>query len=319
MDHYGQHSMNSVASSMNLLSVNGVGTQNPSISSSNPQYYPSMSVVTSTTPSNDDFFQDFVKNNNTSTTPNVTHSNVTPTTVSSSNLNIVPHQQVQPSYDPEVINHLRTGMTRMMAILERLEQRIARVEQSTSQILKNQQESFQVPFMSQKEIDNARQLAEQLEQDSNVAKQLQAAYNKEIELKKRSGHPMMLAECPVCGVKVSQVELEAHVEKCLDMFSDDPKKQAEVKDTKQKMETGFFGKFFNKTKTETTQTTTTKVISRSNSTNMPETEMPQQSLYPTYGYPQFMPPQNMHNINGVPMMMPMYMYPGYPGNNQQNE
>jgi len=276
-----------------------------------------MPIVTSNPPTNEDFFQDFVKNNNTST-GNVTHSNVTPNNASASNLNIVPVQQPsQPSLDQEVLNHLRTGMTRMMAILERLEQRISRVEQSTSQILKNQQESFQVPFMSQKEIDNARQLAEQLEQDSSVAKQLQAAYNKEVEVKKRSGHPMMLAECPVCGARVSQLELEGHVEQCLDMFSNDPKKQVEVKDTKQKMETGFFGKFFNKTKTETT--TTTKVISRSNSTNMPEQEATPHGIYPTYGYPQFMPaPQNMHSINGVPMMMPMYMYPGYPGT-QQNE
>lgn len=313
MDHYGQHSLNSVTSSMNLLNVNGVGTQNHTLSSSNPQYYPSMPVIT---PSNDDFFQDFVKNN---TSTGNAHPNVTQSNIPTSNLNIVPVQPAQPSLDQEVLSHLRTSMTRMMSILERLEQRVSRVEQSTAQILKNQQESFQVPFMSQKEIDTARQLAEQLEQDSSVAKQLQAAYNKEIELKKRtSGHPMTLAECPVCGARVNQLELEGHVEQCLDMFSNDPKKQAEVKETKQKMETGFFGKFFNKTKTETT--TTTKVISRSNSTNMPEPEGVPHNLYPAYGYPQFMPPpQNMHNINGVPMMMPMYMYPGYPGASQQNE
>jgi len=301
---------------MNHLNVNGIGAQGHSLSGSNSQYYPSLPVVTSPPP-NEDFFQDFIRTNNSGTV-SVVHSNVTPNSTPVPNHNIVPTQQTQPSFDPEVLSHLRNGMTRMMAILERLEQRVNRVEQATSQILKNQQESFQVPFMSQKEIDTARQLAEQLEQDTSVAKQLQAAYNKEIEVKKRAGHPMMLAECPVCGARVNQSELEAHVEQCLDMFSDDPKKQVAVKETKQKMETGFFGKFFNK-KTETTTTSTTKVISRSNSTNMPEQEAIPQPLYSPYGYPQFIPPQNMHNINGVPMMMPMYMYPGYPGNAQQNE
>jgi len=298
---------------MNNLSVNGNPGQGHSMSqNSNPYGYPPM------TQSNDDFFQDYSK------VPALYKASHSVSSIPAQSFATQQLQQQQPqtvqavqaAFDPETLNQLSNGMSRMMAILERLEQRISRVEQSTSQILKNQQESFQVPFMSQKEIDNARLLAEQLEQDTSVAKQLQAAYNKEIEVKKRTSiHPMVLAECPMCGARVSQQELESHVEKCLDMFSNDPKKEIQVKETKQKMETGFFGKFFNKTKTETT--TTTKVLSRSNSTVvMPDPENLHQNIYPSYGYPQFASPQNPHNmnINGVPMMMPMYMYPGgYPG------
>jgi len=302
MDHYGQmHSVNSVTSSMNQLGV-GTGNQDTSLMSSPKQFYPSMS-----NPSNEEFFQYSKSSSTVNSLPNF-HSNNTPA-----------NSIVSSTYDPEVLNQLKDGMTRMISILERLEQRVNRVEQATSQILKNQQETFQVPFMSQKEIDTARSLAEQLEQDTSVAKQLQAAYNKEVDLKKRSGGQTTLAECPVCGTRVNQVDLESHVGKCLDLFSDDPKKEIEVKETKQKMETGFFGKFFNKTKTETT---TTKVISRSNSSADPEAMSP--GLYPPYGYPQFanaqfsnpqfanaqFVPQNMN----TPMMMPMYMYPGgYPG------
>jgi len=308
MNHYGEQSTNSITSSMDNLSVNGNGNQGHTLLGQHPnQYYPSIPH------SNEDFFQEYKVN------PMMyKSSNSTVSSIPAQSLVVQQPQQpqVQPSFDPEVLTQLTNGMSRMMSILERLEQRISRVEQSTSQILKNQQESFQVPFMSQKEIDHARLLAEQLEQDTSVAKQLQAAYNKEVEVKKRTSvHPMMLAECPVCGARVAQNDLESHVEKCLDMFSNDPKKEIQVKETKQKMETGFFGKFFNKTKTETT--TTTKVLSRSNSTVvMPEpSEMPP-GLYPAYGYPQFAAPQSPHNmnINGVPMMMPMYMYPGgYPG------
>lgn len=278
------------------------------MSQNSHQYYNSMPR------SNEDFFQEY-KTNQTLYQPS--HSTVSSTPVQSLAIQQQSQPQVQPSFDPEVLTQLTNGMARMMSILERLEQRVSRVEQSTAQILKNQQESFQVPFMSQKEIDTARTLAEQLEQDTSVAKQLQAAYNKEVEVKKRTSvHPMVLAECPMCGMRISQNELESHVEKCLDMFSNDPQKQIEVKETKQKMETGFFGKFFNKTKTETT--TTTKVLSRSNSVvTVPEpSEALAQGLYPAYGYPQFAAPQSPHNmnINGVPMMMPMYMYPGgYPG------
>jgi len=59
---------------------------------------------------------------------------------------------------------------------------------------------------------------------------------------------------------VNQVDLEVHVDACLEMFSNDPKKEAEVRDTKKKVENGFFSKLglMKKTKTETT---TTKVIS----------------------------------------------------------
>lgn len=310
---------------MDNLSVNGNGNQGHTyMSQHSNQYYPSMPH------SNEDFFQEYTKVN-----PGMyKSSNSTVSSIPAQSLVVQqpqaqiqaqPQAQFQPqtqtSFDPEVITQLTNGMSRMMAILERLEQRISRVEQSTSQILKNQQESFQVPFMSQKEIDTARTLAEQLEQDTSVAKQLQAAYNKEVEVKKRTSvYPMMLAECPMCGARVAQNELEVHVEKCLDMFSNDPQKEIQVKETKQKMETGFFGKFFNKTKTETT--TTTKVLSRSNSNAvMPEhsSEMAQQGLYPAYAYPQFAQNQHNMNINGVPMMMPMYMYPGYPGMPTQNE
>jgi len=315
MDHYGQPNMNSVTSSMNHLSMDGRTQSNNLGNYPHTVHYPSMPV-----PSHEELFPEFIKGNNTlsgssSSTPVVAH--VQPST------SIVPQQPQQASVDMEVLNQLRNGMTRIMATMERLEHRISRVEQATSQILKNQQESFQVPFMSQKEIENAKLLAEQHEQrerDANVAKQLQAAYNKEIEVKKQGGHPMMMAECPVCGSRVAQGNLEQHVEDCLDQFSNDPKKEVAIQETKEKMESGFFSKFFNKK----TETTTTKVVSRTTSQSTPllQESSDGNQMYPGYAYPPFMNPQfgNSQNMQGMPMMMPMYMYPGYPGmQQQQNE
>jgi len=226
-------------------------------------------------------------------------------------------QSMPRQYDStfETLEQLKVGLSKMMSILEKLEQRISKVEKTTSQILKNQQETLQVPFMSQTEVDQARKIAEQMEHDTNVAKQLQAAYNKEVEVKKSitSYTPTMTTECPICGVRVSQLDLESHVDGCLDTFSDDPKKQVEIKDTKKKMESGFFSKLIgiNKTTKTKTETTTTKMTS-----DHPSATAPLLSDYdtPSHVFPQFYPPmhQNGQNSNISPMMMPMYMYPSYP-------
>jgi len=218
----------------------------------------------------------------------------------------------------ETVLQLKVGFSKMMSMLERLEQRISKVEQTTAQILKNQQETLQVPFMSQTEIDQARKIAEQLENDTNVAKQLQAAYNKEVEVKKSitSYTPTMTSQCPICGGRVSQLDLEAHVDSCLDTFSDDPKKQAEVKETKKKMESGFFSKLIGINKTTKTKTeTTTKVTTNQSSATAPLLSEydgnVRHSMYPQFGYP---PPMQHNAPNNIsPMMMPMYMYPSYPG------
>jgi len=242
---------------------------------------------------------------------------------------MVNHQSVQ--YDPtqETLQQLKVGFVKMMSTLERLEQRISRVEQTTSQILKTQQETLQVPFMSQTEVNQARRVAEQMEQDTNVAKQLQAAFNKEVEVKKNvtrttsyNHTPMQLSECPICGVRVNQVDLEVHVDACLEMFSNDPKKEVEVRDTKKKVESGFFQKLgiLKKTKTETT---TTKVISNHPSSATAPLLSDHEGLMQHnpnfysggFAYPPF--PHNsaingQGNSNMPPMMMPMYMYPTYP-------
>jgi len=231
----------------------------------------------------------------------------------------------QPSYDTESLQQLKAGFTKMMSMMERLEQRINRVEQTTNQILKNQQEVLSAPFISQTELENARKAAEQLEHDNNVAKQLQAAYNKEVEVKKNLpsqnsySSMMMLADCPICGARVNQMELEGHVNKCLEQFSNDPKKETQVKETQKKMETGFFGRLGlmkgAKVKTET------KVVSTSHTSTTPllshhhPEEMAHHGMYPptaAYSYPAY-PSNGQMPQMGHPMMMPMYMpYPTYP-------
>jgi len=224
----------------------------------------------------------------------------------------------------DTLQQLKLGFAKIMTVLERLEQRITKVEQTTSQILKNQQEVFQVPFMSQTEIDQARNIAEQLERDNTVAKQLQAAFNKETELKKSRGNA--LHECPICGVRVNDVELEVHVDKCLEMFSNDPKKEAQLKDAKTKIESGFFSKVFGLNKVNKTETTTTTTKTVSQSAIPPTFSMehdamgnPNQNMYGYGGYSPYqgsprMSPNMSPNMNGgnAPMMMPMYMYPSYP-------
>jgi len=233
--------------------------------------------------------------------------------------------------DVETLQKLSIGMAKMIATMERLEQRLNKVEMTTSQILKNQQETLQVPFMSQTEIDKARLVAEQLEQDTNVAKQLQATYNKEIEMRKKTivttNNSVILSECPICGVRVNQMDLEVHVDNCLEMLSHDPKKEQEAKKKIEQQNPGFFSRFLKKTKTyETTKVTTTEstapLLSKSESDHNEMT-----NFYPNYGFmpPQqqgmsHMPPQHhqqqqQHSQGQFPMMMPMYMqYPQYPTN-----
>jgi len=156
----------------------------------------------------------------------------------------------------EMLKQLTVGFNRMLGILERLEHRIQNVEQTTNQILKNQQESFQVPFMSQSDIDQARSAAELLERDSSVAKQLQAAYNKEAEVRRNNfSASQSLVECPICGVRVNGVDIEVHVDQCLEMFSNDPKKETQVQDAKKKIDQGFFSRFI---KTGASKKTTEK-------------------------------------------------------------
>jgi len=221
--------------------------------------------------------------------------------------------------ESDTIEQLKIGFSKMVATMERLEQRLNRVEQTTSLILKNQQETLQVPFMSQSDLDKARQVAEQLEHDTNVAKQLQAAYNKETEVKKNtSGYAYpTITDCPVCGVKVASMELQAHVEQCLEMFSNDPKKQVQVQETKKKVDQGFFGRMlkFNSTSTKTETKVTTQHQATASPSDMNEgvTPVSPPYAYPNFGYPN-MPYQHNQpgNTSAPQIMMPMYMYPSYP-------
>jgi len=234
----------------------------------------------------------------------------------------------------ETMNSLKSSMNKMMTSLERMEQRLNRVEQTTNQILKNQQEVLQAPFISQNELDNARKVAEKFEKDSAVAKQLQAAYNKEIEVRKNMAPrhtqqwqtvqtPMMqvamnqAGQCPICGGRFAMNVLENHVQQCLDQFSEDPKKEIEIQETKKKMETGFFGRLIKSTKT----TEKTKVISQ-NSPLLGEHEMVvnPNNYYPqsySYGYPM----QQQQQQLGYPMQQQNQQhsnqwsnYDGYPNN-----
>jgi len=240
-------------------------------------------------------------------------------------------QQSDASLNAEMLKQLSMGFNKMMTMLERLEQRVQRVEQSTAQILKNQQETFQVPFMSQSDIDSARQAAELLERDSSVAKQLQAAYNKEVEVRKSlSSTSQTKVECPLCGARVSGVDIEVHVDQCLEMFSNDPKKETQVQDAKKKMDQGFFSRFIKSTPSkktlEKTETTTTKVVTTT-STGKSEASAPllgdpnNVGFYPTpmpYPFPPaFASPNGQQSPQ--PMMMPMYMYPSYPPAQMPND
>jgi len=246
---------------------------------------------------------------------------------SSNPINAITPVQLNPSLQDDTLQQLKFGLAKMMSTMERLEQRLNRVEQTTSTILKNQQETLQVPFMSQTELDKARQVAEQLEHDTNVAKQLQAAYNKEAEVKKSTTTSISystprLAECPLCLGRFGQAELEGHVNQCLELFSSDPKKEKQVAQVKEQKESGFFGKFFDfHKKTETTKVIT-RTTSSSSSATAPllgnqENDGMMQNFYPSpYSYPQF---NNASNNGGLPMMMPMYMYPSYPSPHMNRE
>jgi len=254
---------------------------------------------------------------------------VTSSSNSSSALTSMPFSAI----DNELLNTMKTTMSKMISTLERLEQRLNRVEQTTSQILKNQQEILQVPFISQSELDNARKVAEQLEQDTAVAKQLQAAYNKEVEVRKNMApqnsqqwktiQTTMInhninqgaQQCPICGGRYATNELELHVENCLNQFSEDPKKENVVQETKKKIDTGFFGRLYKSTKT----TEKTKVITSPNSATAPllggdhdGMMINPNNYYPqAYGYPMMMPhPSMQHQM--IPQNGYWPNYNGYP-------
>jgi len=230
----------------------------------------------------------------------------------------------QPSVDQEALRQLKLGFEQMMRTMERLESRISKIEQTTNSILKNQQEVLNTPFMSQNELDHARKVAEQLEQDTAVAKQLQAAYNKETEVRRTvASYSNTIGQCPICQARVSGLELESHVDKCLVAHSNDPKKEKEVKETKAKVEQGFFSRLY-----KTTESKKTKVISTmppgQNTPLMADqegsvmaTHQPYYPGYPTPVYPPYMAPGSPHAQHQMmmPPHMPMYMYPSYPGMN----
>jgi len=78
----------------------------------------------------DDFF-DVVK-----TSPMLSRTSIV-TSISDNNaLTQMPLPSVPSSYDTEALNSLKMGMAKMMSAMDRLEQRLNRVEQTTSQILK---------------------------------------------------------------------------------------------------------------------------------------------------------------------------------------
>jgi len=276
-------------------------------------------------PRQDDNIFNEMKSMNYNNSPSMNRMNPTSVgTMSNSLVNISPSPS-EAQLNAETLKLLSMGFTKMMSLLERLEQRIQRVEQTTTQILKNQQETFQVPFMSQAEIDQARQAAELLERDSSVAKQLQAAYNKETEVRKSMATvSQSLVECPICGVRVNGFDIEAHVDQCLEMFSNDPKKESQVQDTKKKMDQGFFSRFMKTSASKKmTETTTTKVVTTSTSSGKSEASAPllgNDSMSPNNAYyaphmPFAYPPAftaNGQSQQHPPMMMPMYMYPSYP-------
>jgi len=267
---------------------------------------------------NDDFF-DFSKNPQNSSSIVVSQPPVQ-------------HHQQQSAFDQEAFRQLKAALDQVVSKMDRLEQRVTKIEQNTTSILKNQQEVLTTPFMSQSELDAARKMAEQMEHDNNVAKQLQAAYNKETEVRRTvASYSNTIGQCPICGARVNGLELETHVDKCLLAFSDDPKKEKEVRETKTKVEQGFFSRLY-----KTTESKKTKVISNVPPTNSQSTPLlaehetmmtTSQGYYPPqYAptmYPQFMAhpggsPQPHHPVMVAPGQMPMYMY-SYPTINNQGQ
>jgi len=217
------------------------------------------------------------------------------------------------SLDTQTLNEIKFGFTKMMQTLERLEQRLNRVEQTTSQILKNQQDVLHAPFISQGELDNARKVAEQLEHDTTVAKQLQAAFNKETEVKRSIAvYQSTMGQCPICGVQVNGMELESHVDKCLEQFSNDPKKATEVTETKKKVEQGFFSRLYKTSETKKVKTVSNVPPTSQSTPLLSDQHEPQMMINPSAYYPPaFSYPSYPQGSPQAPhqMMMPVYMYP----------
>jgi hypothetical protein len=142
-----------------------------------------------------------------------------------------------------MIEQMNSQFSKIMTFMESVDRRLTKLERSTQDIL-TAQSSNTAPIMDTTELIHATQQMQQLEDDMELARQLQEELNREdpkkrptystptpsrgqsVFVEKKKEEPKKnptppsssssLIECPVCAKKVAEKEIDEHVNSCLD-------------------------------------------------------------------------------------------------------
>jgi len=232
-----------------------------------------------------------------------------------------------------MFNQVQTHFEKFNSFMDRIDKRLSSLESTAQSILKNQKTSNPDDlsgYIAKTELESLRKMQEQMETDFEVAKRMQADIDSKFQKekqeteKKRSSTttrkdttppPSSMQDCPICGSKVPFLELEFHVNQCLEGIT-----SGDTKDlTPEKV--SFWKRVFgpgpkkddtanNQVVVRTTSTPAPKTIPLAKTQQPTPTPMP---MYPGNGQDYYQMPLVYRGGGGYPQpqMMPP-MYGGYP-------
>jgi hypothetical protein len=149
--------------------------------------------------------------------------------------------QSQVNESKQLLNQVQNSLEKMNLFMERFDKRLTSLESTAQTILKNQKANGQddlSSFFGKNELDTLKKMQEQMESDMELAKRLQAEMEKETKQRETpkpklitstptptprpmstvtaTPSPSSMQECPICTQRVPFLELEYHVNQCLE-------------------------------------------------------------------------------------------------------
>jgi len=200
-----------------------------------------------------------------------------------------------------MMDQMQQQFSKIMGFFEMVDRRLTKLENSTQEILSQQNSVVTVPY-DPTEILHAAQQMQQEQADAELARRLQEEETRDIESKKVSTltprpitkpvekkvpekKPASMLDCPICNKKLSEYEIEEHVNTCLD------------KNPSQAEKSGLLGRFWGKKE----DPKTTKKDEKKSPTPTPT---PTPMMYSPYG----VPPTSRNSYPGMQVVSP-YGYP----------
>jgi hypothetical protein len=198
-----------------------------------------------------------------------------------------------------MMDQMQQQFNKFMNFFEGVDRRLNKLEKATQEIL-SQQNSVVTVSYDPTEVLQAAQQMQQEKTDEELARRLQEELNREEPKKttptprppekktevKKSVSPTM-NDCPVCGKKFSDLEIDEHVNTCLDKVPPGEKQ-------------GIFGKWWGGKKEDPKTKTDTKKDDKKTSTPTPTPVM----------YTPYAIPATTRNNSSYPGQMVPYGYPG---------